>query len=680
MTITNNRMRKAALLFTGALLALQLSAQEQKALTGTIYEPDGKTPLIGAVIKVKGTAQGTVSDIDGHFRLSVADAADATLVISYMGYNAQEIKVGSRADFRIIMQEASHMLQETVVTALGITREQKSLGYAVSKLDEDEVTSNLSGNWLNALDGKVAGLTMSGAGSGPIGSLRVTLRGDQSLNYGSNEALFVIDGIPVYSGTSESGSGSSYSNPDAPVDFGNGASDINPDDIESVSVLKGPAATALYGSRAANGAIVITTKKGRTDKGIGVSFSSSVVWEKAGYWPDFQTEYGSGSDAGLDPYCLWTLTPEQAPDGIAVKQHISRYAFGEKYDPNKLRYQYNGKNWETGALVKTPWVYQDDWYTGLFETGLTFDNSVTIEGSNGKGTSARFSITDRRNDWILPNTGYNQESFSLSLTSELNKYLTLNAKANYYKKGSDNIPVAGYGSSSVMYQLIWGYTNNSMDLWRDEYFSGRYTRENYENTSGAGGSCLVYPLASSFNPYRTLYEGLNGLDKNRFFGNISLTAKILPDLQLTVRGGVDYVDEFRTQQRPKYSEREDGFYREQSLRNYESNIDFLLRYTNNRWFDERLGFSVAFGGNQMFRKAFNNRITLENSSGSPTSRQRSLVPHSIDANRAAAATMFQTKRSAYREGPCSSFAQMTTASCSAWWTPSLRRGSRAAPP
>lgn len=611
MTTISNKMRKASLLFAGAMLALHLSAQEQRALTGTIYEPDGKTPLIGAMIKVKGTSQGTVSDIDGKFHLNISDAPDAHLVVTYMGYELQEIEVGRQSVFRVVMKEATHMLKETVVTALGITREQKSLGYAVSKLSEDEVTSNLSGNWLNALDGKVAGLTMAGAGSGPIGSLRVTLRGDQSLNYGSNEALFVIDGIPVYSGTSESGSGSTYSNADAPVDFGNGASDINPDDIESVSVLKGPAATALYGSRAANGAIVITTKKGRTEKGIGVTFNSSVVWEKAGYWPEFQTEYGSGADMGLEPYCLWTLTADQAPDGVPVRQHISRYAFGEKYDASKLRYQYNGKNWETGELAKTPWVYQDDWYTGLFETGLTFDNSVSIEGSNGKGTSARLSITDRRNDWIMPNTGYDQQSFSLSVTSELNKYLTLNAKANYYNKSSDNIPVAGYGSSSVMYQLIWGYTNNSMSLWRDEYFQGRYTRENYENTSGSGGSSLVYPLATSFNPYRTLYEGLNGLDKNRFFGNLSLTAKLLPGLQLTLRGGVDYVDEFRTQQRPKYSERVDGFYREQSLRNYESNIDFLLRYTNNSWFDERLGFSVAFGGNQMYRKAYNNRITLD---------------------------------------------------------------------
>lgn len=605
----SSKIRKTCLFCASSILAFQLSAQE-RALTGTVYEADGVTPLIGAAVKVKGSKVGTVSDINGKFHIPV-NGKGQTLVVTYMGYTPQEVKVDGHDSFQITMKESSVMLNETVVTALGITREQKSLGYAVSKLNEDQVTSNLSNNWLNALDGKVAGLTMLSAGAGPGSSLRVTLRGDQSLNYGSNEALFVVDGIPINSGTTQTKAVSTYSQADAPVDFGNGASDLNPDDIESVSILKGPAATALYGSRAANGAIVITTKKGRSEKGLGVTFSSSVVWEKAGYFPDFQSEYGSGSDNGLNPFCFWTLPADMTPDGVAVNRNISRYAFGEKYDKNKLRYQYNSKNWDTGEFTKTPWVYQDDWYTGLFETGLTFNNTVTIDGSNGKGTSARFSITDKRNDWILPNTGYDQQSFSLSFNSKLNKYITLNAKANYYHKASDNIPVSGYGSSSVMYQLIWGYTNNSIKEWRDEYFKGRYTRANWENAEGTGGNSLVYPADTSWNPYRTLYEGLNGMDKNRFFGNISMTANLLPGLTLDLRGGVDFTDEFRTQRRPKYSEWKDGFYREQDLRNYESNIDFMLRYTNNSWFDNRLGFTVSFGGNRMMNKYYNNRITLE---------------------------------------------------------------------
>lgn len=609
MSKIGNNFRKASLLFASSVIALQMTAQ-QRALTGIIYEADGKTPLIGATVKVKGSNVGTISNIDGNFRLNV-NGKDQILVVSYMGYDPQEIKVGNNSTVQITMKESSVMLNEMVVTALGITREQKSLGYAVSKLNSDDVTSSLSSNWLNALDGKVAGLTMASAGTGPGSSLRVTLRGDQSLNYGSNEALFVVDGIPVNSGTTQTKAVSNYAQADAPVDFGNGASDLNPDDIESVSVLKGPAATALYGSRAANGAIIITTKKGRTDKGLGVTFSSSTVWEEACRFPDFQSVYGPGSDNGLNEFCFWNLDSSLAPDGVAVSRNISRYAFGEKFSKDKLRYQYNSKNWDTGTFQKTPFVYQDDWYTGLFQTGLTFDNTVSIDGSNGKGTSARFSVTDRRNDWILPNTGYEQQSFSLSFSSEINKYLKVTAKANYYHKTSDNIPVSGYDEGSVMYQLAWGYTNNSMSQWKDEYFKGRYNRANWENVDGLGGNSLVYPSSASWNPYRTLYEGVNGMDKNRFFGNVTVTANLLKGLTLDLRGGVDYSDEFRTQKRPKYSEWKDGFYREQDLRDYESNIDFLLRYTNNSWLDERLGFSVAFGGNRMMSKYYNNRITLE---------------------------------------------------------------------
>jgi TonB-dependent SusC/RagA subfamily outer membrane receptor len=177
--------------------------------------------------------------------------------------------------------------------------------------------------------------------------MRVTLRGDHSLNHGNSEALFVVDGVPIQSGTIATGSGSTYANSDAPVDFGNGASDINPDDVESVTVLKGAAATALYGSQAGNGAIIITTKGGENSKKWGITLNSSLVFDVASYWPDFQTEYGSGSDMGLNEFCFWPLTTEQAPDGIATSPNISRYAFGEKYDANKLRYQYASSRYDT---------------------------------------------------------------------------------------------------------------------------------------------------------------------------------------------------------------------------------------------------------------------------------------------------------------------------------------------
>ncbi|WP_321334444.1 SusC/RagA family TonB-linked outer membrane protein [uncultured Bacteroides sp.] len=591
------------------LVTLPILAQN-KEIRGTVYETDGRTPLVGATVLAKGTANGSITDLNGEYKLKLT-GEHLVLEFQSLGFTKQEIPVGRQSVINVVMKESAVQLDGVVVTALGLTREEKSLGYAVTKVNSEALTSSISSNWLNSMSGKVAGLTFDQAGSGPGGSMRVTLRGDQSLNYGSNEALFVVDGIPVSSGTTATVSASNYANADAPVDFGNGASDINPEDIESVTVLKGPAATALYGSRAANGAIVITTKSGRKDKGIGITVNSSVSFEQAGYFPDFQTKYGSGSDMGQNEYCFWPLTSAMASDGVATGQNISRYAFGEKFDPSKLRYQYASKDWETGTFTKTPWAYQDDWYTGIFQTGVTYNNTVTIDGSNGNGTNTRLSITDTRNDWILPNTGYEKQSVSLAFNTEVNKYIKLNAKVNYYHKGSDNMPVSGYDETSVMYALVWGYNSNSINDWKNEYFQHRYNYANWSNVTSENGNSLVFPSSSSYNPYRTLYEEVSTLDKDRMFGNIGLTFSLYKGLTLDVKSGLDMNDEFRTQRKPFYvAGAENGFYREQTIRQYEFNTDFLLKYINNSWVNKHLGFTAALGGNNMTSKYFTNKITL----------------------------------------------------------------------
>jgi TonB-linked SusC/RagA family outer membrane protein len=595
---------------TAALFTAVLPLQAQTVVKGTVYDANGTDPLPGTTILLKGTNRAVSATANGAYAIEVSGERPV-LVYQMLGYEAQEVPVGSRAVIDVTMKESAVQLSEVVVTALGITREEKSLGYAVSKLRNEELTSSISNNWMNAMSGKVAGLVLDKAGTGPGGSLRVTLRGDQSLNYGANEALFVVDGVPVSSGGVATSSVSNYAQIDAPVDYGNGAGDINPEDVESVTVLKGPAATALYGSRAANGAIIVTTKSGRRDKGLGITVSSSVVFEQAGFWPDFQTEYGSGSDMGLNPYVFWPLTAEMAPDGIATTRNISRYAFGEKFDASKLRYQYASKNWDTDEYTKLPWVYQDDWYTGVFRTGVTYNNTVSIDGNNGNGTSARFSFTDTRNDWILPNTGYTQQAVALAMNTEMNKYIKLNAKVNYLHKESDNMPVNGYAESSVMYDLIWGYNSNSINDWKNEYFNKRYNAINWNSPNGLNGNSLVFPSQASYNPYRSLYEELNGLNRDRVFGNIALTFNLYEGLTLDVRAGLDMAYEFRTQQKPYYTtNRPRGYYREQSFLQYELNNDFLLRYVNNKLVDDRLGLNVAFGGNTMSTRYHQSRITL----------------------------------------------------------------------
>lgn len=612
MTSMRMKRRLKILLACLLLLAAGLPAlSQERVVTGKVFEPDGATPVMGATVVLKGTTTGTVTNRDGAYTLRVT-GQNPVLVFQFLGYNREEIAVGSQTVIDVIMKEESLELEGVVVTALGLTREQKSLGYAVTKVSNEEITQSLTRNWLSGMSGKVAGLTMNGASSGPIGSVRVTLRGDQSLNYGNNEALFVVDGVPVRSGTTATSSSSSYTNSggDFPVDFGNGASDLNPDDIESVSVLKGPAATALYGSRAANGAIVITTKSGRTTRGIGVTVSSSVAVERAGYWPDFQTEYGSGSDLGLNEYCFWTLNPDLTGTTDYPSRNLSRYAWGEKFDPGKLRYQYEGKNWETGMIERTPFVYQDDWYTGIFRNGVTWNNSVALSGSNGKGTNVRFSMTDSRNEWILPNTGYGKQAFSFSFNSPLNPFIDFNAKVNYYKTDSDNMPMAGYHETTVMYDLMWGYNSNPMSNWRDEYFQGRFNAINRNATISENGNSLVFAGTGSYNPYRVLHEELNSTDKDRVFGTAGLTIHLSEDLTLDLKSGIDLGTEFRTQRKPKMTAVwNNGFYREEMLMNYEVNSDFLLRYKK-KFLTDRFDVTAAFGGNNMVTRYHRNTVQL----------------------------------------------------------------------
>lgn len=595
------------------LLAVVPTMAQERVVKGTVVETDGKNPLPGATIMLKGTTIGTFADANGAFSITVP-GDDAVLVFQMLGYNIQEIPVGAQSTINVILEPSETELSTVVVTALGITREEQSLGYSVGKVDNKAITQVTSNNWLSSMSGRVAGLTLNSANTGPINSVRVTLRGDHSFNYGHNEALFVVDGVPVRSGTTATSSSSSYTNSgaDFPVDYGNGASDINPEDIETVTVLKGPSATALYGSRAANGAILITTKSGRKSKGVGVTLSSSVTLEDAGYWPDFQKEYGSGGDMGLNEYNFWTLDPSLVGGATDYPpRNLSRYAWGEKFDPNKMRYQYAGKNWETGQIEKTPFVYQDDWFTGIFQTGVTYNNSIDISGSNGEGTNVRFSLNDVNNEWILPNTGFDKKNLSFSFESPVNKWIKFKTKVNYYRGTSDNMPMAGYHETTVMYDLMWGYNSNSMNDWKTEYFQGRYNEINRNANVSQNGNSLVFAGTGSYNPYRTLYEALNTFDRNRVFGFAGFSIDLAKGLTLDVKSGMDMSTEFRTQQKPKLTAGwPNGFYREQSLNFYEFNSDFLLKYQRD-FLDKRLSSTIAFGGNNMVAKTVRNTVQLD---------------------------------------------------------------------
>lgn len=598
MTTNFKKSALSAFLTLVFLIIGGFSAFAQSEIRGTVYDTSKPTPMTGATVVVQGKNIATITDLDGNFSLNASEGD--VLLVQFMGYHDQSVTVGKSSLYEIVMKPDSEQLEEVIVTALGMKREKRSLGYAATDVSGEDLAAVQNSNWLSGLSGKVAGLNFTGASSGPIGSKKVIVRGDASLS-GSGGALFVVDGVPINSGSVANASSSTYSVTDAPVDFGDGASDINPDDIESITVLKGAAATALYGSRAGNGAIIITTKSGSDKKGIGVTVNSSFTAEQPGYFPEFQTLYGPGSDLGLSEYNYWE--EKNNPEGLA--RHYSRYSYGEAFNPSVLRYQWDGMNWDTMEVSRTPWTYKDDWYTGIFKTGFTYDNSVSIEGGNGKGSYARLSFKDTRNEWIVPNTGYQKQTISLSVNSQLHKNIKLNARVNYYRTDSDNMPVTSYSDASIMYHLMWNQTNISMRSFYDEYFEGRYNAWSYANPDFLVGKSYYY------NPYRVLYEQTNSMDKDRILGTVGLNIDLWKEkLTLDVKTGVDMNNEFRTQKKPFYTiYYERGFYREQSNLVMDFNTDFMLKYQDS-FLQDRLTITAGFGGNNRTYNRRSSKYTL----------------------------------------------------------------------
>ena len=580
-------------------------------ITGTVRDTDG-VPLIGATLIVEGTTLGTSTGVNGEYALNVP--ANGRIVCSYLGYDAvtEAVNARTRIDFRL--RAAANSIEDVVVTALGITRKEKSLGYAVSKIGSDDITNNASGNWLSGMAGKVAGLNLDQSSAGPGGSVRVTLRGEGSLSYNNNTALFVVDGVPIGSGMDSNSSSGSYESNDAPIDYGNGAGDINPDDVESISVLKGPAATALYGSRAANGAVIITTKSGRKQKGLGVTFTTSVTFDKAGYWPDFQYEYGAGDyrkttinnghmTNGLNPdeYSFYTVDADHSDTGKKVNAFASRYQFGEKIQ-GQMRYMYASYDPATDTYTRMPYkVY--DWYKGFFQTGVTYTNSLAVDASDGHGSSLRVSIKDTRNDWIVPNTGFTTQNFGVSAVSKRNKYIEAGVKLNYYRKNSDNLPVGGYSNSSPLKTLLWQPVSASARDAYNEWKSGRLI----DYYSGVDTSVKLIN-GSMDNPYFIVYDCLNTQSRDRVYGNASVRGHIIPGrLSVTLRSGLDFSSDFRTQCKPQYTHAYlDGMYREQTIRSMELNNDFLVSYHDTFG---QLSLNASLGGNNMLYKYHNSRQT-----------------------------------------------------------------------
>lgn len=352
--------------------------QQAAKVTGSVT--DGKEPIIGASVRVKGGSQGTITDMDGNFKLDVAIGTE--LVFSYVGY--REVTVKASHNMKIVMEEESTALNEVVVTALGIKRERKALGYGVSEVKGEELTKAKETNVINSLSGKVAGLVVQNTAGGASGSTRVLLRGNTEMT-GNNQPLYVIDGVPLdNTNFGSAGEAGGY-------DLGDGISAINPDDIENMTVLKGPAASALYGSRASHGVILITTKKAEKDR-ISVEYNGSFTIDtQLAKWDDIQQVYGMGYGGKL---------PTSSTSG-------TNSSWGPKADGFIYKY-FDG--------IEREFKMYPNNADGFFRTGFTTQNSAILSVNSGK-TGVRFSVTDMRNRDILPNTRMSRDNFNLRVTT-----------------------------------------------------------------------------------------------------------------------------------------------------------------------------------------------------------------------------------------------------------------------
>lgn len=577
-------MRTSLLIVFTSLVSASAFAQK---LTGQVVDADLAQPIPGAAVQVKRTQAGVLTNATGTFTLANLQLAD-TLIFSSLGFQSQKIPYTGQATLTVKLA-AGLALNEVVVTALGLERNAQSLGYAVQKLDSRQVSEVKATNFLDNLAGKVAGVMVTAGSTGVGASSRITIRGESSFT--NNNPLFVVDGILINNATVVN-----RVNDDAngfqEIDFGNGAGEINPDDIASVSVLKGPSAAALYGTRAANGVILITTKDGSSaGKGVGVSFNTTFYAERPFQLPQFQNTYGQGN-SGAFKYGNGL--------GGGVNDNIS-YSYGPRLDAGLLIPQYDSPvTLPSGQVVRgadtnlysglpitpTPFVAHPNNLRDFYQTGHTAINNLAVAGDYEKG-SYRLSYTDLNSQSIIPGVDLKRKTLAARLQFDPIRRLKISSSINYINSGSANRPATKYGSENTNYALsAWLGRQTDVNPMKQYWQPGL---ENIQQFS--------YNYTYFDNPYFTLYENRNSFTRDRLIGNVALTGELASGLTLLVRSGMDYSSENRQFRRAFSSNRfKSGAYAENAVFFREINTDFLLSYTRSLG---PLSLDVSAGGNRL---------------------------------------------------------------------------------
>lgn len=537
--------------FEDNTIVITASTKVQTSVTGNIKDKTGSLP--GVSVMIKGTSHGTITDIDGNFSLTVPDA-NAVLIISFIGYKKQEISLNGKTHVEVLLEEDAINIGDVVVTALGIKREKKSLGYSVQDVKSEDLRNGGNADVVSSLQNKVAGVHINESGGGAGSSSRVEIRGASSLA-GNNNPLWVIDGVPF---ANDQNSTASIWGGKEPA---GSAYDVNPDDIETISVLKGPNAAALYGSRAGNGVILVTTKKGSRNKGLGIEYSTNVSFSNAAYMLDLQDQYGQGSN------------------GVYDKN--SAYSWGPKMEGQML------PSW-TGETV--PYTAQTNRIKDFCRTGISQMHNLAL-ATGGEHGSFRTSVGKSRDNGIFDGNQVDRSNFDIKADYDVNKWLNVDAKVSYILTKGQKRPEMGYYSyMSYFNTMPMNIRNSDLDPGYTINSTGNHVEKLY-----------ISPNANYRNPYFLQNQISNSDERNRAFGYLATNIKIMDDLKLRLRYGLDYYREnletrylYADNANPNHPNYETGenFFSEE-------NYEFLLSYNKNLNADFSL--SLNAGGNKMYR-------------------------------------------------------------------------------
>ncbi len=587
-----SNMRKVyffLILFLGLGIALRA---QNISISGIVSSSEDGYSLPGVTIQIKGTSNGTVTGIDGDYIIS-ADAND-TLTFSYVGYQTQNIAVNGRNKIDVMMSTDAVMLDNVVVTALGIKRQKRELGYATEDISGEELSRSGSDNVINSLSGRAAGVQIITSDGVAGGSSRIVIRGNNSI-FGDNQPLIVVDGVPM---TNEGG----ITGWDGGQDWGTALNNINQEDIEDLNILKGPTAAALYGSRGGNGVVLITTKKGKKQKGLGINFSSTYKLTTPYGYRDVQNKYGAGG-----PVSFMTPALSQDENGNYIYNGNYNSDNGPEGEPTNTTFGYYGGAVSWGPVMDgTEMIWWDgsirnyspqpDNLSMLYKNANTFTNNISFQNA-GEFGSIRVSITDDRSDAIIDNCNLSQTTFNVGSLLNISEKIKADVSFTYLDYHRLNSPVLGESYSNFNKGLLYSWPRSWQGIESTEY----------EQADGSMTEWGTYPFQYiNSNTFWTFYNNNTTLDRDKAYGSFRLTYDITDWLSLAGKAALDFtLDQYETKHKPTVSDGMTGGYYKQNLsRDYTLDADFLLTAHKDYIFGTHFNARLSFGGERYYRNTY----------------------------------------------------------------------------